>query len=191
MSTAYIGLGSNLGDRFGTLQRAVRRIIRWGTIAVCSSVYETDPVGYVDQPRYLNAVVCLDTELAPEALLAALLEIEQEFGRIRSFHDAPRTLDLDLLLYDNLIMDSPNLTLPHPRLHERGFVLIPLAEIAPELVHPALGKTVATLRDELTDTNGIHEFGSLGLAPLLRRLPTSGRSAKTSPRDQTRRRNSR
>jgi 2-amino-4-hydroxy-6-hydroxymethyldihydropteridine diphosphokinase len=142
MATTYIGLGSNLGDRVATLRTAVQRLETLGGVNAVSSLYETEPVGYLGQPPFLNAVVALDTALAPADLLSTLLGIERDLGRTRSFPNAPRTLDLDLLLFDDVILYTPDLTLPHPRLHERAFVLVPLAEIAPELVHPVSGQTV-------------------------------------------------
>jgi 2-amino-4-hydroxy-6-hydroxymethyldihydropteridine diphosphokinase len=162
MATAYIGLGSNLGDRKTTLRRAIRQLETLGRIAGVSSLYQTAPVGYLEQPSFLNAVVALDTKLTPAALLGALLGIERDMGRTRSFPNAPRTLDLDLLMVDDMILDTPELTLPHPRLHERGFVLVPLAEIAPELVHPGSGKAIPELRHTLPDQGGIEVSAAAG-----------------------------
>jgi 2-amino-4-hydroxy-6-hydroxymethyldihydropteridine diphosphokinase len=162
MATAYIGLGSNLGDRMATLRMAIQRLETLGRIAGVSSLYETEPVGYLEQPSFLNAVIALDTALAPADLLAALLGIERDLGRMRSFPNAPRTLDLDLLLVDNAILDTPELTLPHPRLHERAFVLVPLEEIAPELVHPGSGKTMQELLHTLRDQGGVEVSAAAG-----------------------------
>ena len=144
---AYIGLGSNLGERERTLRSAIAGLRQLGTVEAVSSFYETAPVGPVAQPEFLNAVVALRTSLPPQELMHALLRIEQQHGRDRSVSvpKGPRTLDLDLLSYGNLVMDSATLTLPHPALEERRFVLEPLAEIAPEWRHPASGKSAAEL----------------------------------------------
>ena len=162
MATAYIGLGSNLGDRKTTLRMAIQRLEILGRIAGVSSLYETEPVGYLEQPSFLNAVIALETALAPVDLLGALLGIERDLGRVRSFPNAPRTLDLDLLLVDDAIIDTPDLTLPHPRLHERPFVLVPLAEIAPELVLPGSGKTLQELLHTLPDQGGVEVSAAAG-----------------------------
>ena len=141
---ATIGLGANLGDRLANLRAAVRALSCHGTILATSHVYETAPVGYEDQPAFLNAAVQLSTELTPENLLEDLLAIERSLGRNRQMElsQGPRTLDLDLLLYEDRILVTPQLTLPHPSLHQRRFVLAPLAEIAPDLRHPVLDVTV-------------------------------------------------
>lgn len=109
-----------------------------------SSIYETDPVGYLDQPPFLNMVVAVETSLSPHELLARLLEIEQELGRVRTFRNAPRIIDLDILLFGQAVFEDPELQLPHPRMLERRFVLEPLNEIAPALVHPVTGRTIAS-----------------------------------------------
>jgi 2-amino-4-hydroxy-6-hydroxymethyldihydropteridine diphosphokinase len=109
-----------------------------------SSVYETDPVGYLDQPAFLNMVVAVETSLSPRELLARLLKIERELGRVRTFRNAPRIIDLDILLVGSMILDEPDLQVPHPRMLERRFVMEPLSEIAPDLVHPITGRTIAS-----------------------------------------------
>ena len=142
MARAYIGLGANLGDRAATLTRAIELLAERQEIDVVavSSFRETDPVGYLDQPRFLNAAAVVETSLAPSALLATLLEVERELGRVREGpRYGPRTVDLDLLLMDDLVLDEPGLELPHPRLHERVFALEPLAELDPGLVIPGRG----------------------------------------------------
>lgn len=147
--TAYIGLGSNLGGRWATLRTAVGQLCTLGRVTAVSSLYETEPVGYRDQPWFLNAVVILETVLEPQELLHRLLEIERAAGRRRLFPNAPRTLDLDLLLYDAVVMASEELVVPHPRLHERAFVLVPLVELAPDLIHPQFEVPMRVLLDAL------------------------------------------
>lgn len=159
---AYIGLGGNIGDRLAMLRNAVARLGKIGAVRTTSSIYDTDPVGYVDQPAFLNAVVELETCLTPAALISALLGIEREMGRRRSFPNAPRTIDLDLLLYDDAIIESPQVTVPHPRLHERAFVLVPLAEIAPDVVHPVFHLSANDLLHRFGPTTGVRKVpGSL------------------------------
>lgn len=143
--TLYIGLGSNLGDRQANLTEALQLLRSRVVIARVAELYETEPVGYLDQPRFLNTVAEGQTELSPEETLRFLKEIEHRLGRQPSFRNAPRPIDLDLLLYDELVLDTPELQVPHPRMHERAFVLAPLADLAPELVHPVHAKTVAQL----------------------------------------------
>ena len=149
MVHAYIGLGSNLGDREGTLRAAVGRLrhVHETQVLRVSTLRNTDPVGYVDQPRFLNGAVELETALSARRLLGQLLELERAFGRDRAAAPAkgPRTLDLDLLLYGQDLIDEPGLEVPHPRLHERRFVLEPLVELDPSLEVPGKGSVQALL----------------------------------------------
>lgn len=144
-----IALGSNLGDRLAHLERAVEQLQSCITHLTRSPSYETDPVGVAPQPRFLNAAITGETTLAPRALLDRLLAIEAEEGRTRPYAGAPRTLDLDLILYGDRVIDEPGLAVPHPRFRERRFVLDPLAEIAGDWVDPVTGLTVQALRDRL------------------------------------------
>jgi 2-amino-4-hydroxy-6-hydroxymethyldihydropteridine diphosphokinase len=146
MTRAYVGLGANLGDREATIRRAVELL---PDVVAVSTLIETDPVGYLVQPRFLNGVAALETELSPRELLEQLLEIERALGRTRDGpRYGPRTIDLDLLLYGDAEIDEPGLTVPHPRMHERRFVLEPLVELDPGLVVPGRGplaELIATL----------------------------------------------
>jgi 2-amino-4-hydroxy-6-hydroxymethyldihydropteridine diphosphokinase len=154
---AAIALGSNLSSRFGApaenLREALRRLEDLGTVTAVSRFHETEPVGYADQPNFLNAAALLKTEVAPLDLLRGLLAIEHSMGRDRASAPpkGPRVIDLDLLMYGSLILDDPALTLPHPALHERRFVLAPLAEIAPAWEHPKLHRSVEELLRELPE----------------------------------------
>ena len=153
--TAYVGLGSNLGDRSRNLQGAIERIWNVGIISAVSSVYQTKPWmvdGY--QPGYLNQVAAVQTTLDPLQVVIELLAIESSLGRVREKKNASRTLDLDLLLHGDTVLEATGVTVPHPRLHERAFVLVPLAEIAGEVMHPILGRTIFDLADE-SDRSGI------------------------------------
>lgn len=153
----YIALGSNLGDRLANLQAALQRFAPQVVIDRQSSVYETEPWGYVDQPAFLNMAVAAKTSLEPDALLVFLKNIEQEMGRATTFRNGPRLIDLDILFYDELVLDTPPLVIPHPRLHERAFVLVPLADVAPEHLHPVLGETVLHLLMSI-NLNGITKY---------------------------------
>jgi 2-amino-4-hydroxy-6-hydroxymethyldihydropteridine diphosphokinase len=160
MTLAHVALGSNLGDREALLAAARTRLAN--TLGVrlvaASRLYETEPVG-PPQGRYLNAAVALDTTLGASALLARLLEFERAAGRKRSgLRNTARTLDLDLLLFGHACIDTPELTLPHPRLHERAFVLLPLAEIAPDLLHPRLGLRIDTLAARAPGASGVRPW---------------------------------
>jgi 2-amino-4-hydroxy-6-hydroxymethyldihydropteridine diphosphokinase len=160
MHTAYIGMGANLpsiaGAPVATLVAAADRLESLGNVISWSSLYSTEPVGFAAQPRFVNAVVALETELAPRDLLNALLAIEQQFGRDRSsgIANGPRTLDLDILLFDDSTVSEPGLEIPHPRLSERAFVLIPLWEVAPWVIVTGSGLTVSQWLDRLREKNG-------------------------------------
>ncbi len=147
MTVAYVGLGANLGDPRQQLETAVEELKRLSSpdSFLVSGIYRSAPVGHLNQPDFLNAVARLDTEFPPEALLDHLQEIENRHGRERPFAGAPRTLDLDLLLYGDAVINTPRLSVPHPRMHERAFVLKPLAEIAPQADIPGRGKVGALL----------------------------------------------
>ena len=159
---AWIGLGSNLGDREGTIRRALEQIeCRRTQVHRVSSLYETEPMYLEEQPPFLNAVAELRTSASPLSLLSHLRHIESSFGRVRTMRNGPRTLDLDLLLYERVVMRSPRLQLPHPRISERRFVLEPLAELAPGLRHPVSNATIAELLAALP-SGGTIRLGHIG-----------------------------
>jgi 2-amino-4-hydroxy-6-hydroxymethyldihydropteridine diphosphokinase len=160
--TVYLGLGSNLGNRQKNLDLALDLLSQRMQIKKISSVYETDPVGNTDQPLFLNLVCQVNTMLAPQELLTLVKGIELKLGRMPGKVNAPRTIDIDILLYGNKTMKSRKLTVPHPRLTERAFVLVPLAEIAPEAVEPVSGKTVRALLDAITEKQGVFKWDSEG-----------------------------
>jgi 2-amino-4-hydroxy-6-hydroxymethyldihydropteridine diphosphokinase len=160
-ATVYLGLGSNLGLREGHLERGLASLAAAGvSLRAVSSTYETEPVGGPAQGPYLNLVAGGETLLSPEALLTAALAAEAEAGRVRTVRNAARTLDVDILFYADLVLSTPGLTVPHPRLHERRFVLVPLSEIAPALCHPVLGLTVKELLARCADRARVEPWPS-------------------------------
>lgn len=153
---AWIGLGSNVGDREAALARAAGRLEAASLpILARSSIYRTEPVDVLDQAEFLNQVLAVRTALPPRSLLAVCLDVERSMGRIRRRDKGPREIDLDLLLLGDTVLDEPGLAIPHPRLHLRRFVLVPLAEMAPDVVHPVLGVTIAGLLDRCPDRSAV------------------------------------
>ncbi|MBI5085492.1 MAG: 2-amino-4-hydroxy-6-hydroxymethyldihydropteridine diphosphokinase [Acidobacteria bacterium] len=157
MPEAWIGLGSNLGRRREHLRAALWELGRSGHVLRVSSLYETEPVGAVRQDGFLNAVLCLETQLPPRALLGQLMLVESGRGRVRVERNGPRTLDLDLLFYDDAVIEEAELLVPHPRLHERRFVLVPLCELAPGLLHPVLKRSLGDLLEAVEDRSAVIE----------------------------------
>lgn len=164
MSTAYICAGSNIGDRVGYLQQAnmLLKDTPGITVLEISSIYETEPVGYKDQEWFANAVIKIETDLEPHDLLAECMRIEKQLGRDRSTEErwGPRTLDLDILFYDDRIIAEEDLRIPHPRMHERAYALVPMLELDPDFVHPILGKTVVDLHNELEEPEEVYLYGT-------------------------------
>jgi len=153
--TVYLGLGSNVGNRQDNLDRALDLLSQRLRTGKVSSIYDTEPIGNVNQPRFLNLVCQAYTRLAPRELLTLAKGIELKLGRVLGKSNAPRPIDIDILFYGDLVIETPELVIPHPRLTERAFVLVPLDEIAPDLVHPVSGKTVKELMSAVTEVQGI------------------------------------
>ncbi|MFA4835395.1 MAG: 2-amino-4-hydroxy-6-hydroxymethyldihydropteridine diphosphokinase [Dehalococcoidia bacterium] len=161
MSAVYLGLGSNLGNRDSNLAKALEALAQRMVIEKISSVYETEPLGYLEQPWFLNMVCSGTTGLNPFELLSFAKGIEGRLGRLVSFPNAPRPIDIDILFYNGQIIETADLIIPHPRIAERAFVLIPLSEIAPELIHPAKDQSVKALLSWITDSKKVRKWGNV------------------------------
>jgi 2-amino-4-hydroxy-6-hydroxymethyldihydropteridine diphosphokinase len=159
--TVYLSLGSNLGDREENLRTAITRLADFGNVAAVSSFYETEPVDVAAQPWFLNCAVKFETEKMPRQLMSAILTLEQTMGRQRRQNKGPRTIDIDVLLFGSSIIELPSLTVPHPRMHQRRFVLEPLAEIAPDIRHPIFKRTMRELRDALPPGQTVKKVGKV------------------------------
>jgi 2-amino-4-hydroxy-6-hydroxymethyldihydropteridine diphosphokinase len=160
MPNIYLALGTNLGDRIDNLRRAIASLPPIVLVTALSPAYETPPWGYTDQPAFLNMALAGETESDPLALIAFLKNLETELGREKTFRNGPRLIDIDILFFDDLRMDEPGLVIPHPRLHERAFVLVPLNDIAAGLIHPELGRSMRDLLKEV-DTKGVNFYGRI------------------------------
>ena len=162
---AYLSLGSNVGDREAHLRDAIARLESCDHVVAVSSIYETEPVEFMHQPWFLNCAVALETALTPQQLLAAALKIERDMGRNRTEDKGPRMIDIDIVLFGDTVVNSPELTIPHPAMHARRFVLEPLAEIAPDATHPIAKRTIRELRDELTSGQEVRRLEKQGAHP--------------------------
>jgi 2-amino-4-hydroxy-6-hydroxymethyldihydropteridine diphosphokinase len=155
--TVYLGIGSNMGEREDNLGRALDLLSQRMRMGKVSSIYDTEPLGNTNQPRFLNMVCQVFTRLAPEGLLALVKGIESKMGRYGRSGE-PRPIDIDILLYGEEVVETPELVIPHPRMEERAFVLVPLAEIAPALVHPVSGKTIKELKEAIKEVQGVFKW---------------------------------
>jgi 2-amino-4-hydroxy-6-hydroxymethyldihydropteridine diphosphokinase len=171
---AYLSLGSNLGDRIANLRTAIQRLASIGTVQKVSSFYETEPVEVIDQPWFVNCVVALESDLAPRDLLQKTLAIEHEMHRERVRNKGPRTIDIDILLYGDCVFREPGLKIPHPAMHQRRFVLEPLVEIAPGVIHPVLKKKASEM------------LAALPAGHLVRRLAHDGAGESREPKRESR-----
>ncbi len=159
--TVFLALGSNLGDRKANLEKALQLLGERLALERLSSLYESEPMGLKGQPLFLNAVCSVKTDVGPFQLLSLLKGVEVALGRAPSFPDAPRLIDVDILFYGNLVIETDRLVIPHPRLEERAFVLIPLAEIAPDLIHPGSGRSIKDLLTSIKGREGVRKIGKL------------------------------
>ena len=164
--TAYLGLGSNLGDREENLRKTLSLLGESVEIIALSSVYQTEPWGYGEQPSFLNMVCGFRTSLSPPELLALVQEVERRLGRVRTIRYGPRTMDVDILLYGDRIVDTPDLQIPHPRIPERAFVLAPFAEIAPDVEHPTLKRPISALLADAPGRETVVKLGALSLGEI-------------------------
>jgi 2-amino-4-hydroxy-6-hydroxymethyldihydropteridine diphosphokinase len=160
MPIIYLALGTNLGDRMENLRRAIAALSPTLHVTALSPVYETPPWGYADQPAFLNMALAGETKSEPRELIVFLKNLETELGREKTFRNGPRLIDMDILFYDDLVFEQADLVIPHPHLHERAFVLVPLNDIAPELVHPVLKRNVHELLKDV-DTKGVNFYGRI------------------------------
>src|SRR5581483_4145004 len=158
MAVIFLALGSNLGNRLENLHNAVKHLAPFAQISRASSIYETEPWGITEQPRFLNMVVESETTLAPDELLGVVKTVERNLGRTETIRYGPRMIDIDILFYDDVIYKSGTLEIPHPRLSERRFVLVPLNDIAPDLLHPSMRVTVRELHARLPDTGDVRLY---------------------------------
>lgn len=160
METAYISIGSNLGDREKYSRQAIEGISEFAKVTAVSAFYETEPVGFEDQPQFINSVAEIETELSPHGLLEKLRSVENKLGRVRETKWGPRTIDLDIIFYGNEVLNDPDLTIPHPEAHKRRFVLEPLEEIAPTFEHPVLKQSITELLASLNDHHKVKKVDS-------------------------------